>query len=71
MPYEELETGHEDFCTIKYINTNKNVKLYCCPVCYGRGLVPNGFYSEVVITIASDMTSETCRSCWGTGVLWK
>ena len=38
---------------------------YTCPVCRGRGTVPNGFYSQRPGT-----ADEACRTCEGTGVLW-
>lgn len=43
-----------------------------CPVCYGKGIVPNGFYnSEGEYWMTSDMTPEKCRSCNGTGIVWE
>lgn len=47
-------------------------KPYKCPVCNGKGIVPNGFYSCVGDTIISTTTTipEQCRSCKGTGVIW-
>lgn len=44
------------------------MKPYACPVCGGRGVVPPGFYTLPGST--SSFSSETCRSCQGTGVLW-
>lgn len=41
-----------------------------CPVCSGRGIVPNGFYSATTETWASTSANpETCRSCEGEGYL--
>ncbi len=45
-----------------------------CPVCDGRGTVPNGFYTQPMShqyhpTSTVSMT-ETCKSCNGTGILW-
>mgnify|MGYP000558021607 FL=1 len=46
-------------------------KPYRCPVCSGKGLVPNGFYSCTGNTIISTSTApEQCKSCKGTGVVW-
>lgn len=44
-----------------------------CPVCEGKGLVPNGFYLAVGVTeyTTSSMTPETCRSCDGKGIVWR
>ena len=41
---------------------------YCCPVCQGRGVVHAGFYTggDSIST-----TSEVCRSCSGTGIIWR
>lgn len=43
-----------------------------CPVCGGRGTVPQGFYggwvNPVEHTIVENM-GEVCRSCHGTGYL--
>jgi len=44
---------------------------YCCPVCGGNGLVPNGFYSQTGGQWStSNFSPETCRSCDGTGIVW-
>jgi len=48
---------------------------YRCPVCWGKGLVPPGFYSqrgaeEVSYPTTSSASSEACRSCGGSGVVW-
>jgi len=44
---------------------------YTCPVCQGRGLVPIGFYNPGNETLSSSTMPERCRSCNGTGVLWR
>jgi len=42
-----------------------------CPVCYGKGIVNNGFYSSTERTYSStSATPETCRSCQGIGVIY-
>jgi len=45
---------------------------YRCPVCDGRGLVPNGFYRSVGVSDwgSSSVSPEKCKSCDGTGVVW-
>ena len=44
---------------------------YRCPVCGGNGLVPPGYYDQTSGQWSTTtMTGETCRSCWGTGVVW-
>lgn len=43
-----------------------------CPICYGRGIVPVGFYSTTEMLWSAGSTGpETCRACKGTGVLWQ
>ena len=43
-----------------------------CPVCQGRGAVPNGFYTAIGVEswTSSNPGPETCRTCNGVGVLW-
>ena len=44
---------------------------YVCPVCFGKGIVCNGFYSSVGPTRGSTSTApEPCRACGGTGIVW-
>ena len=44
---------------------------YICPVCGGKGIVQNGFYSSTGNTwIASTTIPETCRTCGGKGIVW-
>ncbi len=44
---------------------------FCCPVCRGSGLVPNGFYRQISGRWDSTSTEpEKCRSCDGTGIVW-
>ena len=39
-------------------------KAVACPLCYGRGFVPAGFYDSTGLTWVSTTTgNETCRSC--------
>jgi len=50
----------------------EHTKPYCCPVCGGNGLVPNGFYNQCSGQwLTTSTTPEMCRSCNGTGVVWK
>lgn len=44
---------------------------YRCPVCLGKGIVDQGFYSTTGMHWGSSSTAETCRSCQGTGVVWR
>jgi len=44
---------------------------YTCPVCFGRGIVDNGFYNCIgQYGISTSTSPETCRSCGGTGIVW-
>lgn len=38
-----------------------------CPVCYGRGTVPVGFYNKFESTL--NCTEPTCKTCSGTGIV--
>ena len=47
-------------------------KPYCCPICNGKGIVPNGFYLGTSKTWTTpNATPEKCKSCNGTGIVWK
>lgn len=43
---------------------------HCCPVCGGRGWVMPGFYNPWGL-LGSNVADETCRTCSGSGVLWR
>lgn len=44
--------------------------IYLCPVCNGKGLVPNGFYNVGTNEhYSSNCSPETCRSCNGKGYI--
>lgn len=40
-----------------------------CPVCGGKGLVPNGFYNISSNISTTSATPKTCRSCGGKGYI--
>jgi hypothetical protein len=44
-----------------------------CPVCGGKGAVPQGFYNVHWNegTTSTAPIPEMCRSCQGTGILWE
>lgn len=43
-----------------------------CPVCEGKGLVPDWFYLVQIggTPISSGVGNVPCRSCQGTGIVW-
>lgn len=42
-----------------------------CPICEGTGFVQGGFYNAVPGGLKISVTStETCRNCSGTGVVY-
>ena len=55
------------------VGMNPSYKLYertphTCPVCEGRGFIPDGFYLGIGHGHSTD--TEPCRSCNGTGIVW-
>lgn len=43
---------------------------WVCPVCQGKGIVPQGFYHTLGETWGSTSTApEQCRACNGSGVV--
>lgn len=64
--------GHEPHCPFSGGNQAARARRpYVCPVCRGNGLVPNGWYARTNGNwSAADTTSERCRSCLGTGLIW-
>lgn len=43
---------------------------YKCPICDGHGIVPGGFYFSTGGRSISTNSTEPCRACGGTGILW-
>ncbi len=42
-----------------------------CPICDGKGTVPNGFYNSTNNTYSTNSTAtETCKTCHGSGIVW-
>ncbi len=51
---------------------NESTKPFACPVCGGNGLVPQGYYNQTSGRwTTGSLEPEMCRSCNGTGVIWK
>lgn len=42
---------------------------HVCPVCQGRGTVPESFYLHSDVA-SSAFCRETCRTCQGFGMVW-
>ncbi len=47
------------------------MKWQICPVCEGRGIVPNGFYLYPTgqTFVSSSASPEKCRTCDGKGII--
>jgi len=43
-----------------------------CPVCKGKGIVPEGFYQTLASKIDTPIREDTevCKTCFGQGILW-
>lgn len=46
------------------------MKPYKCPICNGTGIVPGGFYFSVNGYCSTTNTTEICRQCQGSGIIW-
>lgn len=45
---------------------------HTCPVCSGKGIVPHGFYNSTNREwTSSSAAPEKCKTCNGTGIVWK
>ena len=48
----------------------ENIRPHCCPVCFGTGNVPGGFYNHIPgCASISNVSIEACRSCKN-GIIW-
>ena len=56
-----LDLGNKHF--------NYNAKPHKCPICNGKGIVLNIFYSLVPMTI-EHKESVKCKTCKGEGIVW-
>ena len=52
------------------IKISHNLQPYKCPICYGNGIVPDGFYNQTSGQWTSTGVTEKCRSCNCTGIVW-
>lgn len=44
---------------------------YTCPVCNGTGTMPAAFYNRDAVVTTHAWPDQECRSCNGTGVIWR
>ena len=42
-----------------------------CPVCGGTGQVDSSFYDGNHYATTTTIPAETCRTCWGSGIVWE
>ena len=70
---ELIEVVNDLQAEVKNMNGYQHeVMPYECSVCGGNGLVTEGFYSQTSWTWAtSGCGTEPCRSCKGTGVIFR
>ena len=54
----------------QYAGRREVMEAHRCPVCDGTGHVIQGFYYGHEAYSGTAKLFETCRSCWGTGVMW-
>jgi hypothetical protein len=49
----------------------RSVTIVRCPICEGRGIVPQGFYRHPsgIPFSSSDASHEECKACNGSGIL--
>ena len=40
-----------------------------CPVCHGKGMLPNGFYNTDPLGSSNNTQEEICKSCGGKGYI--
>jgi hypothetical protein len=62
---KETTTGENIFFQVN------EKKPHVCPVCWGKGIVPNNFYlTPGHEWTGQSLSPETCRSCGGSGIVW-
>ena len=67
--YREDSTS---LCRCQPVQSTAHVP-FCCPVCNGKQQVPSGFYTAIGTNgwTTSNSAPEECRSCYGTGIVWR
>lgn len=71
-PWEPYDWNVNDYFKpyVEPIDPNKGKIPHRCPVCSGKGIVPNGFYSTSKDWSTTSLTPETCRACMGKGIIF-
>ena len=70
FPYNSCIWPQWNLCEAYYGQYPKQIP-YKCPVCEGKGKVSNGFYNVYGSGTTTDASPETCKSCYGSGILWR
>jgi len=67
-----LSPDDPDYYPVKLAECEHAPKPYKCPICDGVGLVSGGYYNRAGDrnTWASNKTTEECKVCQGTGIIW-
>lgn len=53
-----------------YVVSQNQGTPHRCPICNGSGIVSPGFYNSTSGFSTSNASSEPCRQCCGTGIIW-
>ena len=66
---KKLQGGSDDQENIaEFLFRNKTP--HACPICGGKGFVPNGFYKDEAGSQTISISPETCQTCGGNCILW-
>lgn len=71
-PEQERVINEMKKTPLELVSSPATTTPHRCPVCYGKGVVPNGFYFSVSEQYnTSDAAPQPCRSCDGGGIVWE
>ncbi len=51
-------------------NKRNGATPHKCPICGGRGFVPEWFYNLTTRSSGTNASGEACRACGGRGIIW-
>jgi len=68
--FNELDKDREFFKKRAISQSQSHKAPYKCPICNGKGNVPQGFYSIDRNRITIGTNPLQCRSCSGSGIIW-